>query len=815
MKKTLWNAENLPIETTLDRVLYDIRKDDADGLLLDVPTFDDIYEDSDGVITLDALIVPFQKLESKTNALVAVMKRTGTEVTPINTTISSPFMARGVANVSATIELSDGQAVTIFFHNPDVNPKKIQSTDDLISWKWLLNKKDITIVVAPEKGVDLNVRQVAVRIMKLAQKNSAAFLRANTKSAERKAVIDGLKTEITDLEAELKDAQNRLEVARVEKDDREIAALTNPPVAPVAPEVATPTLNGFSVSETINELNTEYGTNNAVWNASVAEVQALSESDYQDLIDALKNANYNSNGVLLKAKRSGKEKLIEIAQDVLDDHEKTSSISPENSFKRMALEYAIEGKEGIKKGRDFVTMLREVGGDSRNESADELERNINRLENPESTPELTEPTGDETPPIEIETGAFGQIFREFYHDAQGAIAKLTEMQTGEAVAALHHPDVGDIDLVWGKEGTGASDGYGLSKLIKFHPEVISDLQGVISSLSKVSETSSNKRIQLESKDHKAAVRLEWNGEQKAWLLTAFEKVKVGDSTRADIADVSNEDGTARFTSNPDETIPQPAENTIAPDETENVGQNEVVEQPEFSNKEILKGFLTTGNLSAVLSFLKPLNKQDLVQLLLETGFSISGSKTIKEVMDFVSPQLVKAASLKTDGYGLRTPETESNEDLQDLKTKTATPEEITEFVTDIAEGKQPKASRLVVNVASHDKNTKVKNMTSIDIGVARELLIPSAAIHVKNRHPDMDVSDWLYLPEFAEKFDAVVESETVGEQKMPRLVFIKNRDGLAYVYVADLATGKRQGDRLNVVTYFKDKPKTLIENLKK
>ena len=52
------------------------------------------------------------------------------------------------------------------------------------------------------------------------------------------------------------------------------------------------------------------------------------------------------------------------------------------------------------------------------------------------------------------------------------------MQGGEAVAALHHPEVGDIDLIWGKEGTGKSDGYGLAKLVKYHPEVVDDLQGI-------------------------------------------------------------------------------------------------------------------------------------------------------------------------------------------------------------------------------------------------------------------------------------------------------------------------------------------------
>lgn len=72
-------------------------------------------------------------------------------------------------------------------------------------------------------------------------------------------------------------------------------------------------------------------------------------------------------------------------------------------------------------------------------------------------------------------GDFGPIFTQFKGDAQGAIAKLTELKGGEAIGALHQKDVGDIDLVWGIEGTGHSDGMGLAKLVKYHPEVVGQL----------------------------------------------------------------------------------------------------------------------------------------------------------------------------------------------------------------------------------------------------------------------------------------------------------------------------------------------------
>lgn len=132
-----------------------------------------------------------------------------------------------------------------------------------------------------------------------------------------------------------------------------------------------------------------------------------------------------------------------------------------------------------------------------------------------------------------QSGPFGPVLTEHKGDAQGAIAKLKEMKTGEAIGALHHPEIGDIDLVWGEEGKNEHDGYGLAKLVRWHPEVLEDLQGVVSSM-KVVKRSEN-RAMLESDDHKGGVRLQWDGVRKHWLLTAFRKdeAKGGDVPRTD------------------------------------------------------------------------------------------------------------------------------------------------------------------------------------------------------------------------------------------------------------------------------------------
>lgn len=218
MNKVEWNREQ-PKGMTIDKVLYEARRlDGADGLLLDCVSMDEIMEDSDGVIALDALVVEYAQMGRTAERLRVIMDRSGGEVKAPAVQVSEPFKARGVTNIAAVYELSDGQTVSIFFHNPDTSPNKLTTGDELISWKWLLNKKDITIVVAPEKGQDLNPRTVAQRIMKLAEKNSAAFQKANAKRAERLGAIQESRDRIAEKEATLSEKLAQLEAVKFEKE---------------------------------------------------------------------------------------------------------------------------------------------------------------------------------------------------------------------------------------------------------------------------------------------------------------------------------------------------------------------------------------------------------------------------------------------------------------------------------------------------------------------------------------------------------------------------------------------------------------------
>jgi hypothetical protein len=118
-------------------------------------------------------------------------------------------------------------------------------------------------------------------------------------------------------------------------------------------------------------------------------------------------------------------------------------------------------------------------------------------------------------------GPFGEIYTQFKGNPQEAVTFLLAKRGGEAIGALHHKEIGDIDLVWGEEGTGHSDGYGLAKLAKFHPEVLFSLQDILNDMVVTKRTEN--RVQLESDKYQAAVRLTWDNKKKTWLLTMFEK----------------------------------------------------------------------------------------------------------------------------------------------------------------------------------------------------------------------------------------------------------------------------------------------------
>lgn len=99
---------------------------------------------------------------------------------------------------------------------------------------------------------------------------------------------------------------------------------------------------------------------------------------------------------------------------------------------------------------------------------------------------------------------------------------------GEVPGALHHPQIGDIDLVHGFYDPATDAGYGLAKIAAKHPEMMDELGGIVSNAQVLSRSAN--RVVLTDPGHRAIVRLEFDGEAKTWLMTAYETR--GESPRA-------------------------------------------------------------------------------------------------------------------------------------------------------------------------------------------------------------------------------------------------------------------------------------------
>ncbi|ENO7718056.1 hypothetical protein ACB557_001772, partial [Campylobacter upsaliensis] len=105
-------------------------------------------------------------------------------------------------------------------------------------------------------------------------------------------------------------------------------------------------------------------------------------------------------------------------------------------------------------------------------------------------------------------------------------------------------------------GSGKSDGFGLAKIVKYHPEVIDKLDDIIANTSIVKE--SDNRYHLENENYKLAIRKDFEGKKTNWLLTAFEKKDSIARRRTDLPS-SQSEAEKTTSANANEIIPQEIE----------------------------------------------------------------------------------------------------------------------------------------------------------------------------------------------------------------------------------------------------------------
>lgn len=202
----LWDGVNLVSHSgDYSRLLVDIQKNDSHHEL--TAQFDmagflanlDVTE-----LGLDALMDTNNRLDlMKERLFRALAKQSIDGLSVTDAVLTKPFKKAGVANVAMQFNLSDGQTFTILFHNPDADPKKLGAQDTMVSWKWMLNKRDITAAVSPKNGENVQLAPLATRMMKVAKANSKRFAAAQSKKSQNQQALTDAQKEVDDKKAKL------------------------------------------------------------------------------------------------------------------------------------------------------------------------------------------------------------------------------------------------------------------------------------------------------------------------------------------------------------------------------------------------------------------------------------------------------------------------------------------------------------------------------------------------------------------------------------------------------------------------------------
>ena len=193
--------------------------------------------------TFDALMDKKLRLTLLTDRLFNAMSRAGdADLSVTGVTETKPFKRQGVTNIAYIFDLSDGQKLSIWFHNPDSTPAMLKPDDIMISWKWMLNKRDVTAVLSPKQGDNVQLPVLAARIMRVARKNSKRYQAAVARAAvvaqelaDAQALVEAKKGEIDQLDTDISGLNADIDAAMAAQ--KEIPKDVPPPQAIVTEPV--------------------------------------------------------------------------------------------------------------------------------------------------------------------------------------------------------------------------------------------------------------------------------------------------------------------------------------------------------------------------------------------------------------------------------------------------------------------------------------------------------------------------------------------------------------------------------------------------
>jgi len=180
----------------------------------------------DELPVLDAVVMMYGRADGKMKALQralnTAMGKSGSSITVEGMEVGKPRKSGLTASVSTRFTFSDGQTVTVIFHAPDGDPTQVTSDDMLISYRWMLNGRDVTAWMSPEKDddklVDISLATLGMRVSQLIEANSEKFVKRQTSIAADKDALATAKETSISANNQIADLENSKEAAQAEVD---------------------------------------------------------------------------------------------------------------------------------------------------------------------------------------------------------------------------------------------------------------------------------------------------------------------------------------------------------------------------------------------------------------------------------------------------------------------------------------------------------------------------------------------------------------------------------------------------------------------
>lgn len=206
-----------------------------EGLICECPSLEELEYYNPGTeevpdsFILEAITVDkFSRTEKRMAAVVRTFNRhlAETEIKALAPIVGKPKKSGTFAYVAVQLPFSDGQTVNVIFHSPEGDKKQIGANDSIIAFRWLLNKRDITQVVAPEDGAEVSLETIAKRVTQLVVKNSARFEKQQKAAQAERQELDKAREDVKTAEDKQRELMDNVASAAKEAEGIE-AQLAN------------------------------------------------------------------------------------------------------------------------------------------------------------------------------------------------------------------------------------------------------------------------------------------------------------------------------------------------------------------------------------------------------------------------------------------------------------------------------------------------------------------------------------------------------------------------------------------------------------